>query len=66
MFYCERCESKFNPTVAAASDGCPRCKESEGIVSPLRFRLFDRAALKDAAVSRARRATTVPRSQPAK
>ena len=61
MFYCERCESKFNATVAAASNGCPRCKESEGITSPLRFRLFDRAALK-AVVN----AAPVARSQPAK
>ena len=52
MFYCERCESKFNPTVAAAANGCPRCRESDGIASPLRFRLFDRAAVKNAAARR--------------
>jgi hypothetical protein len=46
VFYCERCESKFNPTVAAAAGGCPRCRESDGVAAPLRFRIFDRAALK--------------------
>ena len=46
MFFCERCETSFNATVAAASGDCPRCKEREGISAPLRFRLFDPSALK--------------------
>ena len=66
MFFCERCESKYNATIAAASGDCPRCKESDGVSSPLRFRLFEPSALKVAGLSPARTRTTVPRSQPAK
>lgn len=66
MFFCERCESKFNATVAAASGDCPRCKESEGISVPLRFRLFEPSALKVAGISPASAGSTVPRSRPAK
>ncbi|HKZ15297.1 MAG TPA: hypothetical protein VJL81_15780 [Solirubrobacterales bacterium] len=66
MFFCERCESRFNATIAAASGDCPRCKESEGVSSPLRFRLFEPSALKVAGLSPARTGSTVPRSQPAK
>jgi len=51
VFFCERCESSFNATVAAASGDCPRCKESEGVKSPLRFRLFEPSALKVAGLS---------------
>jgi hypothetical protein len=46
MFFCERCETSYNATVAAASGDCPRCKGREGISVPLRFRLFERSALK--------------------
>jgi hypothetical protein len=46
MFFCERCQTSFNATVAAASGDCPRCKEKEGIATPLRFRLFEPSALK--------------------
>jgi hypothetical protein len=49
MFYCERCGSRFNETVAAASSNCPRCRE-EGVESQLRFRLFSRTALRGAGV----------------
>jgi hypothetical protein len=66
LFYCERCESKFNATVAAASNGCPRCKESEGISSPLRFRLFESSPLKGAGIPYRRSGAPLPRSQPAK
>jgi hypothetical protein len=66
MFICERCESRYNATVAAASSDCPRCKESEGIATPLRFRLFEPSALKVAGLSPARPAAPVSRSQPAK
>ena len=66
MFFCERCESTFNATIAAASGDCPRCKESEGISSPLRFRLFEPSALKVAGISPTRAASSVPRSQAAK
>jgi len=65
VFYCERCESRFNATVAAAAGDCPRCKESDGVSSPLRFRLFEAAALKVAGLHRERPAPA-PRSQPAK
>lgn len=65
MFYCERCESRFNATVAAAASGCPRCKERDGIASPLRFRLFEPSALKVAGLPR-RADSAVPRSQPVK
>jgi hypothetical protein len=65
VFYCERCESSFNATVAAAAGDCPRCKESDGVASPLRFRLFEPSALKVAGIS-SNRAASVPRSQPAK
>jgi hypothetical protein len=66
MFFCERCESKYNATVAAASGGCPRCKEADGVATPLRFRLFEPSALKVAGLSPARTGAPVPRSQPAK
>lgn len=66
MFFCERCESSFNATIAAASGDCPRCKESEGVSSPLRFRLFEPSALKVAGISPARPASSAPRSQAVK
>jgi hypothetical protein len=65
VFYCDRCESRFNATVAAAAGDCPRCRESDGVSSPLRFRLFETSALKAAGISSSRSAS-VPRSQPAK
>ena len=51
MFFCERCESRFNATIAAAAGDCPRCRESEGVTSKLRFRLFEPAAMKAAEIS---------------
>jgi hypothetical protein len=66
VFYCERCESRFNATVAAAAGDCPRCKESDAVAAPLRFRLFEPSALKVAGLSPKRAAIPVPRSQPAK
>lgn len=66
MFYCERCESRFNATIAAAAGDCPRCKESDGVASQLRFRLFEPSALKVAGLSPSRTAEQVPRSQVAK
>lgn len=65
MFYCERCDSKFNATIAAASSDCPRCKERDGTASPLRFRLFEPSALKVAGLS-PRSDAAAPRSQAAK
>ena len=50
MFYCERCGSRFNETVAAASSNCPRCREADGVESTLRFRLFSRSALRVAGI----------------
>jgi hypothetical protein len=66
VFYCERCENKFNATVAAASSGCPRCREEDGVTSPLRFRLFEPSALKVAGLTPTRTGTPVAQSQPAK
>jgi hypothetical protein len=66
MFFCERCETQFNATVAAASGDCPRCKEKEGISIPLRFRLFEPSALKVAGLTPKRAGTPVSRSQVAK
>jgi hypothetical protein len=51
VFFCERCESRFNATIAAASSDCPRCKERDGTASQLRFRLFEPSALKVAGLS---------------
>jgi hypothetical protein len=51
MFFCERCETQFNATVAAASGDCPRCKEKEAISVPLRFRLFEPSAIRVAGLS---------------
>jgi hypothetical protein len=65
VFFCERCESSFNATIAAASGDCPRCKESEGISNPLRFRLFEPSALKVAALSPTRSGSPLPHDQPA-
>lgn len=64
MFFCERCESRFNATVAAAAGDCPRCKEADGVSSKLRLRLFEPSALKVAGVSPKK--STLQRSQPAK
>jgi hypothetical protein len=50
MFYCERCGSRYNETVAAASSNCPRCREQDGIESTLRFRLFSNSALRVAGI----------------
>jgi hypothetical protein len=66
VFFCERCESRFNATIAAASGDCPRCKESEGVSTPLRFRLFEPSALKVAGLSPGHTAASVPHNQPAK
>jgi hypothetical protein len=66
VFYCERCENKFNATVAAASSGCPRCQEKDGVTSPLRFRLFEPSELKVAGLTPTRTGTPVAHSQPAK
>jgi hypothetical protein len=65
MFFCERCESRFNATIAASAGDCPRCKESDGVSSPLRFRLFEPSALKVAGLRPARTAAA-PGSRPAK
>ena len=66
MFFCERCESRYNATIAAASGDCPRCREADGVAAPLRFRLFEPSALKVAGLAPARTGSPVPRSQPAK
>jgi hypothetical protein len=66
MFFCERCESRYNATIAAAAGDCPRCKESEGVSVQLRFRLFEPSALKVAGLSPVRTGTQVSHSQPAK
>jgi len=55
----------IHATVAAAAGDCPRCKESDGVTSKLRFRLFEPSALKVAGLSPKREAP-VPSSQPAK
>jgi hypothetical protein len=66
VFYCERCENRFNATVAAAAGDCPRCKESDGVASPLRFRLFEPSALKVAKLTPPRTGAPLPQGQPAK
>jgi hypothetical protein len=66
MFFCERCQSSYNATVAAASGDCPRCKEADGVSTTLRFRLFEPSALKVAGLSPARAGAQLPRSQQAK
>jgi hypothetical protein len=66
LFYCERCESTFNATVAAASADCPRCRRDDGVAAPLRFRLFEPSALKVAGLSPARTGTPVSDSRVAK
>ena len=65
MFHCERCESRYNATVAAASGDCPRCKESEGLSVPLRFRIFEPSALKVAGITPTRSGAELPGVQPA-
>jgi hypothetical protein len=66
MFFCERCETQFNATVAAASGDCPRCKEKEGISIPLRFRLFEPSAIRVAGLSPTRTSGPVERDSVAK
>jgi hypothetical protein len=65
MFFCERCETQFNATVAAASGDCPRCKEKEAISVPLRFRLFEPSAIRVAGLSPMRGDKPPARSQAA-
>ncbi len=65
MFYCERCESKFNAAAGRAGD-CPRCKREDGVISPLRFRLFEPSALKVAGLSPGRRDTELSQGRPTK
>lgn len=62
MFYCERCESRFNATVAASAGDCPRCKESDGVARTLRFRLFEPSALKTANLPPMRTVAAAPQS----
>lgn len=62
MFYCERCQTRYNATVAAASGDCPRCKGKEGISVPLRFRLFEPSALKVAGLKPPRTGSPVSSS----
>lgn len=45
MFQCQRCGSRFNATIAAASENCPRCQAQDGVVAPVHFRLFEVSAL---------------------
>jgi hypothetical protein len=66
MFFCERCETQFNATVAAASGDCPRCKEKEAISVPLRFRLFEPSAIRVAGLSPTPSDKPLARSQAAK
>jgi hypothetical protein len=66
MFFCERCETQFNATVAAASGDCPRCKEKEAISVPLRFRLFEPSAIRVAGLTPTRSDKPLARSQAAK
>jgi hypothetical protein len=66
VFHCERCESSFNATVAASASDCPRCKQSDGVSSPLRFRLFEPSALKVAGVAPTRARASMAQSQAAK
>jgi hypothetical protein len=66
VFHCERCESSFDANVAAASDGCPRCKKDDGVISPLRFRIFEPSALKVAGLSPTRTGTPLSQSAPTK
>lgn len=66
MFFCERCETSYNATVAAASGDCPRCNEKEGISIPLRFRLFEPSALKVAGLQPKRTGTPLEHSQAGK
>jgi hypothetical protein len=63
LFHCERCESSFNATVAAAAGDCPRCKKNDDVASPLRFRLFEPSALKIAGISPARTGAPVTQGQ---
>jgi hypothetical protein len=66
MFFCERCKTSYNATVAAASGECPRCKAKEGITAPLRFRLLEPSALKVAALKPAYEETPPAQSRMAK
>ncbi len=49
MFRCERCGTGFNPTVAAALEGCPRCRTRDGVSAEVSFRLFEPSQLRDPA-----------------
>jgi hypothetical protein len=65
MFYCERCQSKFNATVGASGE-CPRCKETDAVASPLRFRIFEPSALRVAGLTPHHRGHSGPGAQAAK
>jgi hypothetical protein len=66
VFHCERCESTFNATVAASAGDCPRCKQNDGVASPLRFRLFEPSALRVAGIAPARAGAQAAPAQPTK
>ena len=50
MFRCERCGTGFNATVAAALEGCPRCRTRDGVSAEVSFRLFEPRQLSDLAL----------------
>jgi hypothetical protein len=44
MLHCDTCGSSFNAIRTSNLKECPRCAAKDGVHSPLRFKLFERAA----------------------
>lgn len=50
MFYCERCGERLKAGTRSAGTNCTRCRSLDGVIAPLRFRLFEPAVLRTAGI----------------
>jgi hypothetical protein len=41
MFSCPRCSDRFEANAVPSALVCPRCRDDDGVFSPLTFWLFD-------------------------
>jgi hypothetical protein len=48
MFSCPRCSSRFEAGAAPSALICPRCRDEDGVLSPLTFWIFDPPAARPA------------------
>lgn len=45
MFSCPRCSNRYEAGVVPSALICPRCRDKDGVFSPLTFWLFDPPAV---------------------